>query len=77
MWLRDATQKRAVLDALDSLSVPNTSYDPRAVRDSVVVLDTRWDAAELYDWMAYLLYSRAHSGRRAISSSPSRRGLCT
>jgi hypothetical protein len=61
MWLRDATQKRAVLDALDSLSVPNTNYDPRAVRDSVVVLDTRWDAAELYDWMAYLLYSRAHA----------------
>jgi hypothetical protein len=67
MWVRDATQKRAVLAALDSLSLPNASFDRGAIPDSVVALDIAWDAAELYDWMAYLLYSRDHPPLRDVT----------
>ena len=67
MWMRDATQKRAVLAALDSLSLPDASYARGAIPDSVVALDIRWDAAELYDWMAYLLYSRNHPPLRGVT----------
>lgn len=65
--MRDATQKRAALAALDSLSLPNASFDRAAIPDSVVALDIAWDAAELYDWMAYLLYSRDHPPLRDVT----------
>ena len=60
MWVRDATQKRAVVAALDSLSIPNASYARGAIPDSVVAVDVRWDAAELYDWEYYLLRMPRH-----------------
>jgi len=53
LWLRDPTQKRAAIRALDSLAPPNQLFS--ATRpDSVVALPARWDYAELYDWMEYL-----------------------
>jgi hypothetical protein len=53
LWLRDPTQKRAAIAALDSLAPPNQLF-PATRSDSVVALPARWDYAELYDWMQSL-----------------------
>ncbi len=53
LWLRDPSQKRAAIAALDSLAPPNQLF-PATRPDSVVALPARWDYAELYDWMEYL-----------------------
>ena len=53
LWLRDPTQKRAAIAALDSLAPPNQLF-PATRPDSVVALPARWDYAELYDWMQSL-----------------------
>jgi hypothetical protein len=67
LWMREPDRKRealAVLDTIlplnvtrymqDSLSYPLFS---RTHPDSVLVGKVRWDYAELYDWMQYLLGS--------------------
>jgi hypothetical protein len=67
LWMRDPDRKRealAVLDTIlpsnvtrymqDSLSYPLFS---RTYPDSVLVGIVRWDYAELYDWMQFLLGS--------------------
>jgi len=53
LWLRDPTQKRAAIAALDSLAPPNQLF-PATRPDSIVALPARWDYAELYDWMQFL-----------------------
>ena len=67
LWPNTDVQPSAVLAAMDSHSLPNASFDRGAIPDSVVALDIAWDAAELYDWMAYLLYSRDHPPLRDVT----------
>jgi hypothetical protein len=61
MWLREPAQKLAAAAALDSLDslhpLPAHYYQPPRP-DSIVALEVRWDAAELYDWMEHIRISR-------------------
>jgi hypothetical protein len=52
--LTDPAEKLAALATLDTLA-PSTGQ-PRAMSaDSIVAVRVRWDFAELYDWMQYLM----------------------
>ena len=53
LWLRDPSQKKQALAVLDTLLPPNPLFS-RTHPDSIVAHKTRWDYAELYDWMQYL-----------------------
>ena len=67
LWMRDPARKREALAVLDTILPPNLtrymrdslSYPlfSRTYPDSVLVGRVRWDYAELYDWMQYLLGS--------------------
>ena len=67
LWMRDPARKREALAVLDTILPPNLtrymqdslSYGlfSRTYPDSVLVGRVRWDYAELYDWMQYLLGS--------------------
>jgi len=67
LWMRDPTRKREALAVLDTILPPNLtrymqdslSYPlfSRSYPDSVLAGRVRWDYAELYDWMQYLLGS--------------------
>jgi hypothetical protein len=67
LWMRDPTRKSEALAVLDTILPPkltrymqdSLSYPlfPRTYPDSVLVGRVRWDYAELYDWMQYLLAS--------------------
>ena len=52
--LTDPTQKFAALATLDTLA-PSTGKPRAASADSVLAVRVRWDFAELYDWMQYLM----------------------
>jgi hypothetical protein len=67
MRMRDAALKRVAIAALDSIALPNAGYQHGAMPDSVVALDIAWDAAELYDWMAYLMHSWGHTPLRGVT----------
>lgn len=63
LFMKDPTQKRAALIALDSLQRPPPWFaHPR--RDTVEAVQVRWDWAELYDWQVYVMnhWQRAHAG---------------
>src|SRR5438034_2140622 len=62
VWLRDTTQKRAAITALDSLAPPNQLF-PASRPDSILVHQARWDYSELYDWMEYLRTRATASAR--------------
>ena len=53
LWLRDPSQKRQALAALDSLAPPNQLFSVSRP-DSAIALPARWDHAELYDWLKYI-----------------------
>jgi hypothetical protein len=53
LWLREPSQKHQALAVLDTLLPANPLFS-RTHPDSVVTRKTRWDYAELYDWMQYL-----------------------
>jgi hypothetical protein len=65
LWMRDPALKREALAVLDTILPPNlTRYMrdsltfplyARTYPDSVLVGRVRWDYAELYDWMQFLL----------------------
>jgi hypothetical protein len=67
LWMRDPARKREALAVLDTILPPkltrymqdSLSYPlfARTYPDSVLVGIVRWDYAELYDWMQYLLTS--------------------
>jgi hypothetical protein len=52
--LTDPTKKHEALIALDSLGAP-TGRSHAVGADSVIAVRVRWDFAELYDWMWYLM----------------------
>jgi hypothetical protein len=57
LWMRDTSQKRAALAALDTLAPHgpfSVSRYPTSYPDSVLPYQVRWDYAELYDWMEFL-----------------------
>jgi hypothetical protein len=57
LWMRDTSQKRAALAALDTLAPHgpfSVSRYPTTYPDSVLPYHVRWDYAELYDWMEFL-----------------------
>jgi hypothetical protein len=57
LWMRDTSQKRAALAALDTLA-PHGPFSlsryPTSYPDSILPYQVRWDYAELYDWMEFL-----------------------
>jgi hypothetical protein len=67
LWMRDPARKREALAVLDTILPPNLtrymqdslSYPlfSRTYPDTVLVGRVRWDYAELYDWIQYLLAS--------------------
>jgi len=58
LWLREPSKKRQALAVLDTL-LPSNPLFSKTHPDSVVAHKTRWDYAELYDWMQYLNSSMA------------------
>lgn len=57
VWMRDTSQKRAAIAALDTLAphgIYSVSRYPTSYPDSVLPYKVRWDYAELYDWMEFL-----------------------
>jgi hypothetical protein len=54
IWMRDPSMKRAALAALDTLAPLDSLSASITRRDTVIAVATRWDSAELYDWLVYM-----------------------
>jgi hypothetical protein len=65
--LTDPTKKHAALIALDSLGA-STGRSYAVGADSVVAVRVRWDFAELYDWMQYLMTEMSAARGLGINS---------
>ena len=65
--LTDPTKKHAALVALDSLGA-STGRTYAVGADSVLAVRVRWDFAELYDWMQYLMTEMSAARGLGINS---------